>query len=821
MRLAIFPALLMLVCQFVLVSGESDQQPKPTATEPKAETPATVTSTWTMSAADKAVLLQLCDRAIIAGFPDPTGGTFIHGSIKATITHKEGNSRSSNSNSYNGLHLRMPNGAILINLRSLMKNSDNLALDASKTKELPISELATFAQQGQHTQWDAAEMQEYLKGQLKLYEPEEHAKLQAIYQHLAFIEMAQGQSSDLASVTLVMLKLQVPNAEILALASAMNATWNQVGMDFYSGTATTLRLRQEDHWQHQQKAFAEAQEKGNLRVPEITTIMRMGLAGYFIGQLVKFEDDINGDEADDVRIKLTPEKAGVAALAMLEDAGGDLTAVRQEIERMKQRALIDKVVAKDADLATVIMGWENDFYNYSSNDNDNMQELEEQLQRAKGSHRTYVLENIKRLRIQLAPLQELFALLNDELPSRWLDQYRVRSVGDNALRAIAQRYGCDPRLLIGRDTKALWSVAERTETITALQTWWEVNKNKPLAEQLGGVIGKIDLTDQVKLLKQADDQQRKSLVAAIVKQWQQTPPKDPEPKALGGFLYYAGDQAEINNMVNTWPVKGDLQVLLAAWHVGRGNATHFDALLTEQLARKPAEPKVAGKRQVFFNGNESKPLRQVIRIAARYPNAERLNRLMSAITNPLAGDDGKELLSAVSSLSLSMSDELSSLWGEDRSSRSNDDDDKKKVLKQSALPVVLFGLLLQDQRPAPADLVKQYGNQTNYDHEGNKKKQQPPATDLRIGDMAAMSFSQMTWRLPLEDLLGNRKRQSLHQMKLDLSATKADRDTQLLAFRQIIATIAPTMLKAAGLPEVIPGITDVPAAGSQIEVPIF
>jgi hypothetical protein len=820
MRSVIVPILLTMLNSLAAFAGEAD---KASETQPQTETPAASTaSTWAMSAEQKAELLTLCDRAIAAGFPDPTGGTLIYGSIKVTITKKKGNSRSSNSNAANGLHLRMPDGRILMNLRSVMKNSDTVALDISNTKEVPLSEIATVAQKEQRNQWDAAEMQDYLQEQLKLFVPEDHEKIRAMYQYLAFVELAQGQGSDLAGVTLVMLKLNVPNAEILAVASAMNSIWNQVGMDFYKGTPTALILRQEDNWQHQRDVYEEAQKKGNLRLPEMTAIMRMGLAGFFIGQLVKFDDnDGDGDsDADDIRIKLPPEKAGAAALAMLEDAGGDLTAVRQEIERMKQRALINQVVAKDADLATVLMGWENDHNNYSSSDNNTIQELEEQLQHATGRHRTQVLESIMRLRIQLAPLNELFTLLNDERPSRWLDQYRVRSVGDNALRAIAQRYGCDPRLLIGRDTQARWSVTERKETISALQAWWDTNKDKPLAEQLGGVIGKIALADQVRLLKQAEDQQRTALVAAIVKQWQQEPPKDPEAEALGRFLFYAGDQAEVIKIVDAWPVAGDLRILLAAWHLGRGDSAHYDALLQEQLARKPVVPKAAGKPKNFFNGAASQTLRQVIRIAARYPNAERLNRLMSAINNPIAGDDGKDLLSAVTSLSWGISDELSSLWDEDNSSRS-DDKDKQKAMSQAATGAVLYGLLLQDQRPAPAEMVKQYGNQTQYDNEGNKKKQPPPAADLRICDIAAMTFSQMTWRLPLNDLLSNRKRQNIHQMKLDLSATKADRDAQLLAFRQVIASIAPALLRAAALPEVIPGITDVPAVGSPTEVPVF
>jgi hypothetical protein len=265
-----------------------------------------------------------------------------------------------------------------------------------------------------------------------------------------------------------------------------------------------------------------------------------------------------------------------------------------------------------------------------------------------------------------------------------------------------------------------------------------------------------------------------------------------------------------------------LQVLLAAWHLGRGQSAPFDALLQDTLARKPAAPKAAeNPRHMFFNGNASNTLSQVMRIAARYPNAERLNRLMSAITNPVAGDDGKDLMSAVSSLHWGMSDELSALWGETNSSRSSDDVDKQNVMKRSAIPVVLYGLLLADQRPAPVDLVQQYANQTHYDSDGQKKKKEPLAKDLRIGDIAAMTFAQMTWRLPLEDLLGNRIRQSIHQMKLDLSLAKADREAQLLAIRQIISAIAPAMLKAAALPEVIPGITDIPPAGVPTDVPVF
>jgi hypothetical protein len=105
--------------------------------------------------------------------------------------------------------------------------------------------------------------------------------------------------------------------------------------------------------------------------------------------------------------------------------------------------------------------------------------------------------------------------------------------------------------------------------------------------------------------------------------------------------------------------------------------------------------------------------------------------------------------------------------------------------------------------------------------DAKKKTNQPFAKDLRICDFAARTFPRMLLYLPLEDVFGKDIRKSIHEMKVDFSLAKAERDRQLLELRQIISLLAPALLKAAALPEVIPGVTDVPVPGAPNNDPNF
>jgi hypothetical protein len=283
--------------------------------------------------------------------------------------------------------------------------------------------------------------------------------------------------------------------------------------------------------------------------------------------------------------------------------------------------------------------------------------------------------------------------------------------------------------------------------------------------------------------------------------------------------------------------------VLAAWHQEHGKPTHVDALLVDSLKppavvtkppptsakEKPAQSDdesvdSEGMADADFSGGSSE-LRNALRLVTRYPTTDRLNRVMAVITAPAKDDDGERLLNGVSSMSWGMQDELTAWWGEDRQngkiyfSKDKKNPDMEKCAR-AAVPLVLLGLLLNDQRPAPTKVVQQYSHQGMRTTNGIEQKQLPPATDLRIADIAAMMFRQMYYSLPLDDLLG-KPQQHQRDGEMDLSAVKVERDKCITTERATIAAALPLALKAANLPIVIPGVTDFDPAAAGHDEPNF
>lgn len=71
-----------------------------------------------------------------------------------------------------------------------------------------------------------------------------------------------------------------------------------------------------------------------------------------------------------------------------------------------------------------------------------------------------------------ADLPGLFALLDDSRPTRWIDYDGCRSVGENALRAIAIVLEKNPFVLVDQDTLSPWTEESRRSVNDALRKWW-------------------------------------------------------------------------------------------------------------------------------------------------------------------------------------------------------------------------------------------------------------------------------------------------------------------------------------------------------------
>ena len=215
-------------------------------------------------------------------------------------------------------------------------------------------------------------------------------------------------------------------------------------------------------------------------------------------------------------------------------------------------------------------------------------------------------------------------------------------------------------------------------------------------------------------------------------------------------------------------------------------------------------------------------LPSLLAIAYRHPDAARLQRVLAALAGPLDGPQG--LMQALTTAMYGgMNGELGALWGKNRmmggraTPKPGEDDRPQKAA--AVMPLAVFGTLLKDARPAPKLLVDQYARQAGArvvkKPDGTAEAPKAAATDLRISDIAAVMFSQQGWNLQLDKLIGNEAQQRLMKQRIDLTTGHEERDRVINEQRRLIAEALPPALKAAGLPEMLPGLTEVQQAGDD------
>ncbi len=805
----------------------------PAAQQPAA--PATgqpVTPAWVMPADERRALDAVVERAIAAGVPDPKGGTFLHGKVTYQVVRGSAGSTTSQKQTADGLHLRLADGRLLLNLRWLVATSGDGAIDISGLQEITPDKIAELGTKHPNfARWNAGDSEAQFK---KFYAASELPMLRASLAARGLVILAMGSSGDLAWPSMVLLRMNVPDAEFVAISCAMNALWNEDGTHLMEGRPSTLTLVSGDQGALWQESSARMQKWKNLTVPAASRIVRLGIAANFMNMLMRDQRWVW--QRPSTAVMLSDDQAAASALRMLDDNDVGVAQVRADIKRLRERAAIPETIAATADLPTILTWW-NEAVSQGGSD-ENAEEMLQHLDQMPAEHRQVLITQALMARLRKAALGDLVALVGDERTSRWVDHFRARTVGDNALRALAIRLGVDPRVLIERDPKALWTAEERTATFAALTTWWATNRDKPMAELLAGALGLMPLPELANLLKKSGAKERGPLLADIAKRWTAQAPKDPEPTALGVILFLAKESKLLDPLVAAWPVAGRQRSLLAAWHLEHGNAAPFDRLLADTLnppkKKKPATdaPKETGNvndedeaENPFGDGNEfSQDLHDVLRIAARHPAPDRLTRLMMLITNPAKDDDGARVFASVSAMTWGGDDGLTAWWGgNDKEMQVRQMEGKTDLAARAraALPLVLNGLLLGDQRPASKTLAQQYAQYNSFNEDGEKKAEKKLAEDLRLADIAAVGFPNQAWNLGLKDLAGEQAAESLRELQLDLTADKATRDQVIAKQRAIIAAALPLALKAANLPTAIPGLTDAAPTATGNDAPVF
>jgi hypothetical protein len=163
-----------------------------------------------------------------------------------------------------------------------------------------------------------------------------------------------------------------------------------------------------------------------------------------------------------------PEVAASLARATLDE--GDPQHLDDKVTALLASVSLPRVPPEDADFAQVLQSWgepgQKMIVTNSSTSGD----------------KPSITTTFQKAAAEFAPsrkdLPELFALLDDSRPTRWVDFQGSRCVGENALRAIAIVLDENPLTVAGHDSSAPWTKEARQKANASLREWWKVNQRK-------------------------------------------------------------------------------------------------------------------------------------------------------------------------------------------------------------------------------------------------------------------------------------------------------------------------------------------------------
>jgi hypothetical protein len=801
MRWLFIPFLVASLCVPAIVTGE--------------ESPGEIT--WQMSQAERTAIKKLSDDMVLYGFPRIAGGELWAGEMGYEITYRTGDSSSSIGSNKDGLHVKLPDGSWLIDLRYHLKPSENLSLDATKLTAIAVPDLIGYAQKQQQSEGDKDDYYAWVEQEIV---PEDQARAKRGFAAGALVELLRKNSSDLTVPILVLAQLGSNDVESLACYCTVQALSNQVGLDYFAGKAIPIKfspmsnerhyLPFEGSWSAEEKAEAKKQS-----LPATDTVLRQGLAGYYLARLAGGKE--NNDQLHAAQTFPSPEECGKIIAQILQPLPATWNVMKPHVERMCQQAAIPALTPDEPALERALMVWRD----------NKIPDLEpdDTLRTVRVSFRTPEHWEYERLYEKLIYLQlsettpaQVMRLIGDERPSRWIDQYRVRSVGDNAIRYFSNYIGCDPRLLIGRDQQTLWTSEERAATVQALQTWWTNNKDKSLVEQISPVIDKIERDQLVNLLARCAPAQRGQLLDTMIAQFEKKS-ETWSPQMFAQLLRGAGKHVGLSAYVDKQRDQLHLRFIIAAWKQDNGDGSMIDSLLSEMAHIKKG--RVKSNSHVYIPEiKEEFYWTAMIKLLAHYATPQRIQSYMTGVT-ALPAVQRSYVLEALLSMYWNGYDGLNNYWGEDRFTIEERPDGDVIRAKRTAGLLIIYALEMQNNNPATQKQVKNYANHTEYE-DGKPKKKAPPAKDLRMADIAVDQFLDVAPRFGLESVLGKRENRDIRDLKIDLSGEKKNRDIVIQRVRAIIAKALPKFLSSAQLPTTIPTLTDMePATTSAADDPVF
>lgn len=755
---------------------------------------------WVPSAETQAALAKLMDQAIALGFPDAAGCSLHYGELILTTPGQE-------PQPIKGLHGQRPDGSWLVLLAYVP--AAGVVVDATKVQPTKSEDLLALARREQP--WlDETALSGFLE-EMKGLAPEARDMIRNNRAGMAVLSLNQqalmSESSpdsilgESVTQAVAWQRLAVPEA-----ASAVIAFCEAALFTTEPGEAL-LDLDGSNAWAGMQRRQLELQDASKrIALPAPEAALRLGIFQWFRQQVI----------GGDVRFSvLSAERAAAGALAF-----ADATDVRAQaqIRQLLTRAALPTAVPAGADLATRLVTWRSR-RNVSWID-------EEQLQRCEAmsdDERKNLPQPIKdALAARKADgdftpqdLDALVALAGDRRLSRWLDAGQPRTVGDQALRAIASVVNVDSRILIKHDPQAPWNDAERDAVARDLATWWAANRQKPAVDLVADVVATMPLPAVAALVeKTTDPTQRAAWFDRLAMAWVTLPvalqrqpttqDDNQDTRALATLLRLGKDHERFAATVDAWPVAGSHRLMLATWQTLRGKRQPLDDYFSEVIGKPIAT--TAAKNASLLGG--------IISVEASFPTSLVLQQVQVALSGPLDQEPAQGIMRwLIGNGWWGMEGQLVQQW-------SDNDHQVTQAREQKAqtFRLALTAQLLMDQRLATKDLITQAtASAVMAEMQGKSLKrprgtveqpqaippERPVPTDLRVADCLATSLQNWSYVLRQD---GEDWNDFQHDLRFDLKATKAERDVRLKALMERITEHLRKSLPEAGLPFAIPGV---------------
>ena len=732
------------------------------AVEPVAvAAPVAATSAWTMPAEDRAAINQLLELAIAHGFPDASGAVLYKGELTVVQptsdrqTFRSGRRhRAEGSSDYDGIHLRFPDGTWLAGMAEMVQPATGVVVHSDKAVAFPAADLfATVTKNNNQTKISDEPMQDFLA----LYPLDQRDQVRSAFHWmpvLVFMPSLQDPTTAMPTV-MHLVRLGVPDSERLALL--MNLMFKEL-LGGESQRPQPLLLTDDDRelWSARDGGPSDSMTRPRT-VPALVPTTRQVLANWFKQQALGAPNAVTARLSNDQAI------AGMVALG-----GGDLSpSEREELRLLRDMAVLPTVLPAGATMALRVA----------------LADPQPQGNRIRS-------ESDTSNRFSLDDIEALIALVGNDGPTRWmnLDRYgngpnKPRTLGDNALRILADLLGIDPRRLVGLDPLAEWSPAARIETALALQRWWDARGEVGLDGLLARAVISLDPGSAAALVTEVN---KPELQTALVEHWRASPPLSASTAVLASALTHLKDGESLSELVRTWPVSGEHQLVLATWHAVHGEQRHLDDCFAAALAA-PAPSLDADERS-------TSKLALVLAIADEVPSLARCNAALTTLAGPLDGAAARDFLQLT--LSYLFVDHPTKYLAE--RARAPAGDTMRRLLQVA---------LLSDTRPPPAGLFRiehghlflVRGHQSQTVATGSADKPLILPTDVRLCDIAALCASKNGWRWGLQN----------ENHPFDLTLPLAERDAAIAAIRENVTESAKELLQEASLP-----LTLLPAAAA-------